>query len=521
MKKTIKINLSGFIFNLDDDAYDRLNVYLETIINHFRDREGGKEIVDDIETRIAEIFQEMTGDKKQVVTLEDINEVIRIMGEPEELINGDDYEEEKEKVYYTTRERKRLYRDPDNAVFGGVCGGLGAYMNIDPVIIRVLFVVFTLATGLFGLLYIILWIAVPKAETAAQKLEMRGERVTISNIEKTIKEEYKNVKKNFTRARESKEFQKTRNVLDEIFHVLGKIIVVSIKIVLIIIGFGLIIGAISALMGITGVFFFGHDLLDADFLTPGYLSLQDFLSFFLEPPTASLFIFSLLLAISIPLIALIYGIIKLTFRFRANDRVLGLIALVLWILSVVFISFVAINEGMNYRQSSRFSSDRDLEGFTGDTLVILINQPEVAEENFSAWIFSYQDEQPFFADIDQGKIYAKIELDIEESRGGKYKLQLENRAWGRSYADAREAAGRIDYHWSLEGNKLLLDPYFTQDRSSVHRQEVDVTVLVPQGKYIQLDEQTRYLLEGVESAEDLWDNELAGHTWVMSEDGLK
>ncbi len=521
MKKTIKINLSGFIFNLDDDAYDKLNAYLETIINHFRDREGGKEIVEDIESRIAEIFQEMTGEKKEVITLEDVNEVIRIMGEPEELINEDDFEEDQKRVYYTTRERKRLYRDPDNAIFGGVCGGLGAYMNIDPVVFRVLFVILTLATGLFGLLYIILWITVPKAETAAQKLEMRGERVTISNIEKTIKEEYKNVKKSFAKARESKEFQKTRNVLDEIFQVLGKIIVVSIKVLLIIIGFGLIIGAVTALMGITGVFFFGPGMFDTGFLSPGYLSLQDFLSFFLDPATASLFLFSLLLALAIPLVALIYGIIRLTFRFRANDRVLGLIALVLWILSVVFISFVAINEGMNYRQSARFSSARDLDGFTGDTLVVLINQPEVAEENFSAWIFSYQDEQFFFADIENGKIYAKIQLDIEESLWKKYKLQLENRAWGRSYTDAGKAARRIDYNWSLEGNKLLLDPYFTQDRLSVHRQELDVTVFVPEGKYIYLDEQTRYLLEGVESAEDLWESELAGHTWVMSEDGLK
>ncbi|MBK6283282.1 MAG: PspC domain-containing protein [Draconibacterium sp.] len=164
MKKTFTINISGTVFHIEEDAYEVLQKYLINLKNHFGSSEEGKEILTDIEARIAEIFIEKAANDQRVVSIEMVNVAIEIMGTPEDFVD----DEEKEEVYQPTEEAKRkrrLYRDPDHRVIGGVCGGLGAYFNMDPVILRIIFVVLLFATSGAGFLaYIILWIAVPKAK---------------------------------------------------------------------------------------------------------------------------------------------------------------------------------------------------------------------------------------------------------------------------------------------------------------------------------------------------------------------
>ncbi len=198
MKTTVKINLSGQIFNLDDDAYQALKNYLDAISQRFRDTEEGAEIISDIESRIAELFQTKINDKKEVITIEDVNDIIAIMGQPEDFLEEDGMDGASGGSYSKGKKSKKYYRDMDNAIAGGVCSGLGAYFGIENWLMRLLWVIFFFATGggVLLILYIVLWIAVPKAVTAAEKLEMRGEKVTVSNIEKTVKEEYETVKEN-------------------------------------------------------------------------------------------------------------------------------------------------------------------------------------------------------------------------------------------------------------------------------------------------------------------------------------
>ncbi|MDX2429394.1 MAG: PspC domain-containing protein, partial [Bacteroides sp.] len=194
MKKTIKINLNGIIFNIDDDAYEKLKSYLDTISRYFSNKQESKEIIDDIEARIAELFQERVSAENQVITLPIVNQVIDIMGNPEDIADTGEGGDEQRSFHDTYTNSKKLYRDPENSVIGGVCGGLSAYFKMDSVIFRLLFVIFFFAGGASILVYIILWIVLPKAETAAQKLEMRGEKVNVSNLEKKIREEYDSVK---------------------------------------------------------------------------------------------------------------------------------------------------------------------------------------------------------------------------------------------------------------------------------------------------------------------------------------
>ncbi len=186
MNKIMNISIGGIIFHVDEEAFEKLKKYLEEIKKHFNKSKGGEEIISDIEGRIVELFQQKLNSKKEVINMADVDEVIAIMGKPS------DFEEDVENEYVDPDIRqvvkKRLFRDIDNRMIGGVCSGLGAYFKLDTVWFRLGFVIVTLS-GLSILAYLILWVIIPPARTVSEKLEMQGDPVTISNIEKSIREE--------------------------------------------------------------------------------------------------------------------------------------------------------------------------------------------------------------------------------------------------------------------------------------------------------------------------------------------
>jgi phage shock protein PspC (stress-responsive transcriptional regulator) len=201
MKKTLTINLGGQVFNIDEDAYYRLNEYLEKIKGHFSGEKEVDDIMNDIELRIAELLGDKINPGKQVIIIRDIEEIIKIMGEPHDF--GDFENEEKKKTYHRSSAR-RIYRDPDNRVLGGVCGGLGAYMGVDPIILRIIFIVAFFGFGIGFFIYLILWIIIPEAKTTAQKIEMRGDPVNVSNIGNFVKDEFDNIKNSFKGKKKNK-----------------------------------------------------------------------------------------------------------------------------------------------------------------------------------------------------------------------------------------------------------------------------------------------------------------------------
>lgn len=197
MKTTITVNLGGLVFHIDNDAYEMLNTYLIAIEKQFNSEAERKDIMADIETRIAELFTEMLGKKRDVIRKEEVLKVIEIVGQPEDFMEEETSPPGSSRKKSTTyQSTKKLYRDPDNRVLGGVCGGLGAYFNIDPLVFRILFILIFFGMGSGLIIYIILWIVIPEAHTTAQKLEMRGEPITIENIKKAVREEFENVRKN-------------------------------------------------------------------------------------------------------------------------------------------------------------------------------------------------------------------------------------------------------------------------------------------------------------------------------------
>ncbi|WP_319501092.1 PspC domain-containing protein [uncultured Draconibacterium sp.] len=206
MKRTLTINISGTVFHIEEDAYEALQKYMVLLKNYFGKDDDGKEIFADIEARIAEIFTEKSGKKNQAITLEWVEELIETLGTPENF--SEEAGEEEPLAGHKSRKRK-LYRDPEQTIIAGVCGGLAAYFDMDPVVIRLIVVLLALFTSGAGLLvYLLLWVIVPKAVTTTQRLEMKGEEVTIKNIEKFLKDEVDAVKESYKKIKKSKFFSK-------------------------------------------------------------------------------------------------------------------------------------------------------------------------------------------------------------------------------------------------------------------------------------------------------------------------
>ncbi len=192
MKKTISITLNGLVFSLEEDAYETLKQYLSSIENHYGRQEEKKEIMADIESSIAEKFSKKIKTSKEAVTLENVEETIKIMGTVEEITETDEISENKEtKEEETPISKRKLYRDTDDVIIAGVASGIAAYFGINPLTVRLIFFILIFVHGLGILAYIIFWIALPKAETSAQKLEMRGKPVNLSEIEQVVKEKSK------------------------------------------------------------------------------------------------------------------------------------------------------------------------------------------------------------------------------------------------------------------------------------------------------------------------------------------
>jgi len=519
MKKTIKINLNGIIFNIDDDAYEKLKSYLDTISRYFSNKQESKEIIDDIESRIAELFQERVSAENQVITLSIVNEVIDIMGNPEDIADTGEGTEDQRSFHESYSTSKKLYRDPENSVIGGVCGGLSAYFRVDPVIFRLLFVIFFFAGGASILVYIILWIVLPKAETAAQKLEMRGEKVNVSNLEKKIREEYDNVKENVkdnvSRAASSDTYKKAKNGASDFFEVLGKILLVFVKVILIIIGTSLVIGGIGILIGLITLPFAGVHLFPFESYN---FSLGDVLIPFTDPVSVTLLTIAVALLILIPIGAMIYALVKLIFNVKGHNKGIGVGALVLWLVCLFSIIGIVAFESSNYSDFGRTSISQELE-IDSDTLYLTINAD--LEEYLEDESILDLDNRWFLLE-DAEAFYGSISIDLERANGENFVLEIDKESKGKNWERAQENAAHIDYGFSTRDNKLILDPYYSVGLENKWRfPRVETTLRIPEGKVVVLDRETRNYLEGIRNVNHLSDWNMAGKSWEMTEEGLE
>lgn len=337
MKKTLTINLSGIVYHIDEDAYQLLDKYLKDIKSHLRHTEDVQEVLNDIENRISELFSEKVNQGTQVITIEYVETVIQRMGEPETYAEGETEEEPNEQQQREPepqqRHRKRLYRDPDNQMLGGVAAGIAAYIDCDPTWVRLAFVALTFCYGVTFPIYIICWFIMPKAETAAEKLEMQGKEVTLENIGKTVTETFNQVSDNVSSFVQS---PKTRTAFQRAGDTIATLASVCVKFLALLVGalsgfvlFGLVVGLVSVL----AVYFSGKTMS---------WSFIEGSPFAHHPEIILLLTFTGSLIAAIPFYALLHALLKNNLRWKPMPSSLKWSLLALWFLAI----FVTIYAGI-------------------------------------------------------------------------------------------------------------------------------------------------------------------------------
>lgn len=526
MKKTIKINISGIVFNVDEDAFEQLSKYLKSIERHFSHSEEGKEIISDIEARVAELFRECLSETKEVINVADVSKVISILGEPEEIADEEEPQEKKrtQRRSSSTGRGKRLYRDTDNSILGGVCSGIAEYFRIDPVIVRVIFVVTFLAYFVGFIIYLILWIAVPAAVSTAQKLEMKGETINVSNIEKKIREEYEHVKENFRNIPKSKYYRKSSNIFVDFFHGLGKVIQVFLKFLLIIFGASFIILGVTVLVGLFGGFFFSSEWLSGHFWGADTFTINSFLYKFADPAEVNLAMVGLALFIGIPVLALIYGGIKLIFRFRANTKVVGTAAFTFWLVGLGMLIYVGVSEGKQFSSFTKVYENQEIREFTSNTVYIELGEFQEVEgktyEYYSPDFDAFDDFR--IISVDDGELFfGKPRFDIEPSYTDQPELVIEKRSRGINRYVAQENAKVLEYSITQKDSLLVFDPYFIIPKDKKWRdQSLRITLKLPKGMNVHFDESMHEILNYIYDNNNNLVRRFGNKTYKMGSEGL-
>jgi len=517
MKKTFTINISGSVFHIEEDAFEKLQNYLQVLNRYFASQVGGQEILQDIESRIAELLQEKIKEGKEAITIGWVDEVIVRMGNPEDFAETEQPQETEVK---NEEAKKRMYRDSENRVLGGVCSGMSAYFNIDPAFLRILFVLLLfVGVGVSAIVYLILWIVVPKAQTTAQRLEMRGKDATITNIQKTIQEEVKEVKDSFSRmnksdsVRKGKEFaNKAGQASVQVFHGLGRVVGVILGSLLILTGF---LSFVAFMVSFT----LGNSFFQSHIAGSGAdVNLSGLLGFVVSPWLVSLSLLLLVLLIGIPLLAILFVGTKLVFRYKTNNRLIGLGAFGIWLVALISTIVLTAGQVSNFSQKNTVSSGKALNCPDCKTLYLEIgNSPEDSELgrniNFDDFIVMNVN--------GEDKLAGHPRMKIEATDAKDFSVVVRKEARGKNPTEVQKNLGHIQYELLSKDSTLFLDPYFTiDDPVKWRKQEVLITVKVPKGKLIRIGKNLDRLYFEFDNINNIWTREMTGKTWEMTPEGL-
>jgi phage shock protein PspC (stress-responsive transcriptional regulator) len=482
MNKTVNINLGGLFFHIDEDAYQKLSRYFEAIKRSLTNSNGQDEIIKDIEMRIAELFAEKHASGKQVISLKELDEVIAVMGQPEDYrIDNDENEDSKPNFTSHTKGNKKLYRDKDGAIIGGVLSGLGYYFGIDKVWVRIFFLILIFFYGTGLLAYIILWIVMPEAVTTSEKLEMTGETVNISNIEKKVRAEFNTVSEKFKNVNYDEMGNQIKTGADKIASNAGKVFMAIFNVFAKVLGILLIFTALPILvMLLIGIFTLGTSAF-VEFPWSEFIQAGNFSDF-------PVWTFGLLtfFAIGIPFFYLmILGFKLLITNMKSLGKIVNYTLFALWIISIALIVSLAINQMVQYSTQGRVVTKQTLTMNSKDTLQIKFVHNDFYANNVNEQIgFRVTQDTS-----DQRVLYSNnVALVIAKTDELLPYLQIEKKAKGSDLAIAKEKSEKIAYGFKFENNQLVLNNYFISAYKHKFRdQEVALVLYLPKGTLFRVD----------------------------------
>jgi phage shock protein PspC (stress-responsive transcriptional regulator) len=452
MDKTININLGGSLFQIDEDAFGMLREYLQAINNRLRNARGGPETIEDIELRIAEIFQSQKG-RAGVVTKENVEAMIAIIGKPEEFDQIDD----EAKPAAPAAPVKKLYRNPGDSIIGGVCGGLGAYLNADPVLFRVLFILFTLFFGTGAIVYIVLWIALPAAKSTGPKSEFHRKGGGHDKESRQGTGNYSFSSPSY--ADSYRQTSGTGSAINEIFRAIVRGFYLIMRIALIIIGIVLVLSGFILIVSFVMIFIFKYPgIISTNEFNINLEYFPDFLNYVVNPSVVP-WITGLMLAVLIlPMLAIIYWGVRMIFWFRARDGKLNLIFLVLWVMSVTALVLILFREGISFAETARSASSKIITHSPG--ILYVKSGKRLSDLNSDKEFTLDKNGYSVFINEGDNQLYIRPLLKVKRSEDDLTNVSITRRSWGRNEIDAFRKAEGLMYNYSSAADTLFLDEYF-------------------------------------------------------------
>jgi phage shock protein PspC (stress-responsive transcriptional regulator) len=593
MKKIININLSGRVIPIEDTAYEKLQSYIESLRRYFAKEEGRDEIINDIESRIAELMNEKVRKGASCVTDSDVEEIISSMGRPEDFdadtvepTAGSSQQNTKQEYSYSERSTKRrLYRDSSDKFIGGVCSGIANYLNTDPAIVRILFAIITFGgfglgfliyillwmilpdkdlegfsgkrlyrnpddrviggvagglaayfnirtstirlifaapivlsvligiingitwhtdfgnffpnivfgslTGTFILAYVILWMVLPEARSNYEKMEMRGEKVDVNSIRQNVQEGMGNVKdrmkqwseevkesaQNFgNKAREfantrgktfAKEVNETARTSGRgLGHAIGVLFRVFFLFIAGTIAFGLFVAVMALIFG--GV---------------AWWPINDFLwtSKWQQAYAWGTLIFFLL----VPLVGFLIWLIRRIIGIRSRRSYLGWTFGFLWTIGWVCAILLAASISRDFRIYDYVKTDITTSQPVNGRMTVVVSQPELEYTGRFSWINDGANGWDLSGDT--GRL-STVKFNFIKSNDSAYHVTLRKYSYGRTNEDAQRRAEKVQYYINSKDSVLDLGSGYTVDRESKFRgQQVEIEIQIPAGKKIHFD----------------------------------
>jgi phage shock protein PspC (stress-responsive transcriptional regulator) len=522
MNKTIIININSIVFHIEEEAYETLRSYMIDIKRHFGKSSDSQEILLDIENRIAEMFSEkIHAGRKEVISLDDVNHVISQMGKvsdfegetDEDMHEQADSNSESEtysQIPYSAPVDKKLMRNSDDKIFGGVCSGLGAYFNMETKWMRLIFVCFFLFGGSGIMLYIILWIVMPVAVSRADKMAMKGESPTLQNFKKSFEEEIQGLNPHFSKAKSeiAKGTAAVGSGVSKVGRFFLRLIAFFILIVCALTLFGLAIACIGFMTGVLGY--------QREMVFPG--------TEFLNTPQAIVALIAGTLAIAIPFFALFQLMLRILFRTQPLNHYFSLGLWATWISSIIAVVFFSFIGAQEFKESSTIKVEKPINAqkvyYISEKDVRLIEASEV-DKNGKKFKIELNGEDLEYA------LRRDISINFEsiDSLAKPY-IQYNYFARGRTYQAATTNAAEINYLANQMDNKIIFNSHFGINPDKKYRdQSVSATLYLPVGSRVVIDKSIEYKLRDL----SFWDcqraydsdEEVKSTEWIMGRTGLQ
>ena len=465
MNKTVSIHLQGIPFIFEEQAFERLNTYLQQLKQVLQKEEGSDEILQDIELRMVELLQQQLRPFKQVVELSVIEQIIEKLGKPEDFTDESSSNSEQTSSSIDLPVEKRLFRDGDRAVLGGVCAGVAAYFNVDVVVIRAIYVFTLLTFGIGFLLYLVLWAIIPIAKTSSDKLRMKGQHVNIENMKTELGDAANRIKKG------AKELKSNSGIQSSIAGIL-RIISVVIGVWALLFGTGIFVFAI--------VFFFVNpDIIPAQ-LNGRFMSFQDFGGLLFESKSHEFYSQLGIALISIALVAQCYLFgIRLITQFKATYlKVLTAIFGVTLVVGVVLVSLGGVQIG----RSMAIYGEVEKEIATIPGLELNIEKKSIEGQLIDGFKIKSNGDEGVIT-IKNGRVYLQgIELVYSQSSDSLFHIKQINDAQGRTHESALKKARNVKCTYELQDNRMFLETMYSFPASDKFRdQNVKFMIAVPSG----------------------------------------